>query len=471
MQLFEVFPPNFFSLFASPNREIYAEALLVLHRHYRQETRLKKAELVSRLVAGMETRMLALEAEEGDPYGLGEDFNLSGRAHFLLRKFLGTGWLEVEADMSSFEECYIVPGYASKVLNLFYDILQGKTVEYNGYVHSTYSSLKTADQERGEQLYYALRHAHQATRQLWDSLRELLDNIRQYHQRLQQQVEAKELLVEHFDKFRVLVADKVYHPLKTFDSVPRYKQRIVGILKKWLREGEVLLEIARTSVKRGEHAELGAARERAVSHIVEVLDIYDKLDELLAQIDRKNAGYTRASVERLQYYLHTGHDIRGKLVEVLKSLPSLRRGGTALTQALSEGLPLYETGYLDEYSMFTQPKKREHLPEEAVLPQFTPEEIAAEMTEFMERLGRIYSHKKIVEFIMSKLDGKSSLTTCEIEVDGTEDFVKLLMAVVKSGEKELPYRVEFKDGYLYVNGYRLPELVLARETGAGYVGK
>jgi len=121
--------------------------------------------------------------------------------------------------------------------------------------------------------------------------------------------------------------------------------------------------------------------------------------------------------------------------------------------------------------MFTQPKKREHLPEEAVLPQFTPEEIAAEMTEFMERLGRIYSHKKIVEFIMSKLDGKSSLTTCEIEVDGTEDFVKLLMAVVKSGEKELPYRVEFKDGYLYVNGYRLPELVLARETGAGYVGK
>ena len=395
MQFFEVFLQNFFSLFASPNREIYAEALLVLHRQYQQETKLKKAELVSRLVAGMEIRMLELEAEEGDPYGLGEEVNLSGRAHFLLRKFLETGWLELEPEVSSFEECYIVPGYASKVLNLFCDILEGKTVKYNGYVHSTYSSLKTADQERDEQLYYALQHAHQATRQLWDSLRELLDNIRQYHQRLQQQVGAKGLLVEHFDKFRVLVADRVYHPLKTFDSVPRFKQRILGILKKWLREGDVLLEIARTSVKRGECGELAAARERAVSHIVEILDIYDKLEGLVAQIDRKNAGYTRASVERLQYYLNTGRDTRGKLVEVLKSLPSMRKGGTALTRALSESLPLYETGYLDEYSTFTQPKKREHLPEEAMSPVFTAEEIEAEMAEFKERLGRIYSHQKI----------------------------------------------------------------------------
>jgi hypothetical protein len=470
VELFEVFPQNFFSLFASPNRTIYAEALLVLHRHYRQETRLKKAELVSRLVSGMETKMLELEAEEGDSYGFGEEVNLSGRAHFLLRKFLETGWLEVEPELSSFEECYIVPGYAGKVLNLFYDILEGEPAEYNGYVHSTYSSLKTADQERDEQLYYALRHAHQATRQLWDSLRELLDNIRQYHQRLQQQVEARGLLVEHFDKFRVLVADKVYHPLKTFDSVPRFKQRIVGILKKWLRDGDVLLEIARTSVKRGEYAELGAARERAVSHIVEVLDIYDKLDELLTQIDRKNTAYTRASVERLQYYLNTGRDTRGKLVEVLKSLPSLRRGGTALARALSEGLPLYETGYLDEYSVFTQPRKREHIPDEAVLPAFTPAEIEAEMKEFRERLGRIYSHQKIVEFIMSRLDGKNSLTTTEFEIAETEDFVRLLLAVVKSGEKELPYRFEFKDGYLYVNGYRLPELVLARETRFRHVG-
>lgn len=197
VKFFDIFPQNFFSLFASPNREIYVEALLVLHRQYRDETRLKKQDLVSRLVAGLETKMLELEEEEGDLYGPGEDVNLSGRSHFLLRKFVETGWLEPEPDLASFEECYVVPGYASKLLNLFYDILHGKPVEYNGFVYSTYSNLRTAEQDRDEHMYDALKQAHRATEALWISLRELLDNIRLYHQRLQEQEEVRELLAEH----------------------------------------------------------------------------------------------------------------------------------------------------------------------------------------------------------------------------------------------------------------------------------
>lgn len=270
----------------------------MLYRQYRQESRLKKAELVSRLVANMENRMLELEYEEGELYGLGEEINLSGRAHFLLRKFLETGWLEPEPDISSFEECYVIPGYASKLLNLIYDIMHGKTVEYNGYVYSTYSSLKTANQERDEHVYDALKFAHQATLQLWTNLRELLDNIRLYHQRLQDQVEVKEILVDHFDKFRLLISDRIYHPLKTFDSVPRFKQRILSILKEWLRDPSVLNEMAGTAVRRGEHTDAADARVQAIRMIGEILDIYEKLDDLLEQIDRKNAGYTRASVER-----------------------------------------------------------------------------------------------------------------------------------------------------------------------------
>ena len=85
LDFFQVFPVNLFSLFASPNREVYADALLLLYRQYKQETGLKKQDLVSRLVAGMETRMMELQAEEGDLYGPEEDVNLSGRAHFLIR--------------------------------------------------------------------------------------------------------------------------------------------------------------------------------------------------------------------------------------------------------------------------------------------------------------------------------------------------------------------------------------------------
>ncbi|MFZ5754654.1 MAG: Wadjet anti-phage system protein JetA family protein [Bacillota bacterium] len=465
MKFFEVFPHNFFSLFASPNREIYVEALLVLHRHYRQETRLKKQDLVSRLVANMENRMLELQEEEGDVYSLGEEVNLSGRAHFLLRKFLETGWLEAEPDASSFEELYVIPGYASKLLNLFYDILHGKTVEYNGFVYSTYSSLRTAQQERDEYMYDALKHACQATQLLWASLRELLDNIRLYHQRLQEQVEIKEILAEHFDKFRLLISDKIYHPLKTFDSVPRFKQRILGILREWLRDPQLLQELAKTAVRRGEYPEVAEARSQVIRMIGEVMDTYERLDGILAQIDKKNATYTRASVERMQYYLNTDQDVRGKLVEILRAVPALKKENVRFTAELTRGLPLFSRGFVDDVSLYTEPRRqREHQPlADPEVSEASPQEIEAEFREFRKRLQQVYSHHKVLEFIMAQLEDRLKITAGELELTGDEDFVKLLLAVIKHDEKGLPYRIEFKEGYLWVNGYRLPDLVIARE--------
>ena len=468
MRFFDVFPDNFFSLFASPNREVYVDALLVLHRQYRDETRLKKQELISRLVAGLETKMLELEAEEGEIYGPGEETNLSGRAHLLIRKFVDTGWLEQETDLSSFEECYVIPGYASKLLNLIYDILHGKSVEYNGFVYSTYSNLRTADQERDEHMYDALKQAYIATEQLWASLRELLDNIRLYHQRLQEQAEVRELLAEHFDRFRVLVSDRVYHPLKTFDSVPRFKQRIIGILRSWLRDGGVLGTIADSAIRRGEFTEKADARSQAIRMIGEIMDTYDRLDGIVSQIDKKNAGYTRASVERMQYFLNTDRDIKGKLVEVLKGL-SVAKDRTNIPAIMST-VPLYTAGFVDEQSLYNEPKKREHLPDAIFEAAATYEDMDAELVQFKQRLSQVYSHRKIVEFILEQLGDRRSLAVGELELETAEAFVKLLLAAVKSDDSGLPYRMEFREGYLYVNGYRLPEFVITKEGGSGNVG-
>lgn len=468
MRFFDVFPQNFFSLFASPNRDIYIEALLILHRQYRSETLLKKQDLVSRLVAGLESRMLDLKKEDDDQYGPEEDVNLSGRAHFLLRKFVDTGWLQLEPDMASFAESYVVPGYASKLLHLFYDILHGKPVEYNGFVYSTYSNLRTAEQDRDEHMYDALKQAHRATEELWKSLRELLDNIRLYHQRLQEQEEVKELLAEHFDRFRVLVSDRVYHPLKTFDSVPRFKQRITAILRSWLRDAETLNIIADAALRRGEFSDKAEARSQAIRMIGGIMDTYDRLGGILAQIDRKNAGYTRASVERMQYYLNTDRDIKGKLVEVLKAMPPLKNE-RALPPALA-GLPLYSAGYLDEQSLYNEPKRREHEPEAVLEAAATAEDVAEELAGFRERLAQVYSHRKIIDFVLAQLGDRRSLAAAELELASAEEFVKLLLAAVKSDEEGLPYRIEFREGYLYVNGFRLPELVISREGGNGRAG-
>ena len=106
-------------------------------------------------------------------------------------------------------------------------------------------------------MYDGLRQAYQLTENLENSLRELLANLRFYHQRLQDQFEVKEILEEHFDIFRAKISDKIYHPLKTFDSVPRFKARIIKIVKEWLLTPSIIEKMAETAHKKGSSGRYG----------------------------------------------------------------------------------------------------------------------------------------------------------------------------------------------------------------------
>jgi hypothetical protein len=462
MKFFDIYPENFFAVFTSPNRKIYVEALFVIRQAYQHSAIITKEDLVSSLIANLENQILALEEEEGV---LALEDNLSGRAHFLIRKFLETGWLEREQDAQSFAEHFVVPVYASKLLNLFHDLVSGKTTEYNGFVYSTYSILKTADLERDEYMYDGLRQAHQLTENLDHALRELLANLRFYHQRLQEQVEVKEILAEHFDVFRQKISDKIYHPLKTFDSVHRFKNRILRILKNWLTDPQLIEDMARTGHQRGYDLELDTCRQRVIVMMGEIIDTYEGIDQLLKSIDKKNTAYTRASVERMQYFINTERDIKGKLVEVIKKLPDLKnKEREAEIQLLNQDLPLFQQEYLDEEALYTEPQKRkEHSPRTTNLQSLiNEEELAAEMAELKKRLEKVYSHHKVLEYIMEQLAQQGVLRAMDLRLEADDDFIKLMLACIKNDEADIPFAIDFKDDYLVVNGYRIPDLLITK---------
>lgn len=464
MKFYDVFPENFFTVFTSPNKKIYAEALLVLWNVYRNSPIVTKEDLVAGLIANLENQILELEGEEG-PLSL--DDNLSSRAHFIIRKFLETGWLEREQDAKSFTEQFILPIYASKLLNLIYDLLHGKSIEYNGFVYSTYSILKTADEEKDEYMYDGLRQAYQLTENLENSLRELLANLRFYHQRLQDQFEVKEILEEHFDIFRAKISDKIYHPLKTFDSVPRFKARIIKIVKEWLLTPSIIEKMAETAHKRGVAADMETCRQEVILMLGSIQDTYQEIDKMLSTIDKKNSAYARASLERMQYFINTGQDSKGKLIEILKMLGKEKETDQEekILSLITENLPLFQQNYVDEYSLYVQPrKKREHQPVKRDLTsQITSKEMEQELADFKDRLKNVFSHRKVVDYIMDQLEKQGILRSRDLQLSNDEDFVKLILAVIKADE-DVPYRIEFIEDYLKVNGYRIPEMLIKRKV-------
>lgn len=455
---------------------------MVLREVYRRELQIRRSDLVVALVASMEREMMEWDVSqdgvpEGDVSGegAGEMATLSGRAHLLVRRLVETGWLQTATDHTTFEEVLEVPDYAAELLETFYRIVHPEEKPYHSFVYNTYAALKTADEERDDFMFQALRGAYDNTAALRDSLRSLLHNMRQFYQNLQHRQEVRELLAEHFDQYQVEVALKTYHPLKTVDSVHRFRPRILQFLRRWMQDPQVLEQLHRSMLLHRGGREDADGRMEILRMIDFVRDSYQSMDGLLREIDRRNSNYSRAAAERLQYLLNTDRDVKGKLIEVLKALPPLDKADeeTPVLEELREALPVYRVAVVDEGSLYREPKARRREPPRPlrVRPAEAEKEFEAELREMRRQFRRGFSRREVIAFLMAQLGERDRIASGELKIGGVEDFIRLILAVVRADEPDVPYRIEWKEGSVRVGAYRLPQFDVIRVVnGRGLVG-
>ena len=146
MNLFERIPTELFSVLASPNRALYADALDVLWEAYRDNLKIPEHVLYSMLRSKLE-QQLADATFEGEDIDEEELRDISGRARFLIRKLYSKGWFEKERS-EDFDEYITVPGYSSSLLKLFHQLRDDSPIR--GYSY--------ADDEEGHLLSPHCRH-------------------------------------------------------------------------------------------------------------------------------------------------------------------------------------------------------------------------------------------------------------------------------------------------------------------------
>ncbi|MCL6443563.1 MAG: DUF5716 family protein [Alicyclobacillus sp.] len=508
--LFDIVTPNLFSLLSSPNRVSYFRALMVLRECYQRELNFRRSDLATYLMSQMERDLYdwaeedllnvpadpavhptqsealadmdlrgttqtdapdklsaideALHGGEADAIDFG---SLSGRAHALIRRLIETGWLQALTDGSGLDETLIVPQYASILLDAFYSIVEPVQQRYNAFVYNVYSNLRTANDERDEFMFQGLQSAYENTVALRDNLRALLHNIHSYYQNLHQRQEIRELLADHFDSYQLSVAIAAYHPLKTFDSVYRFRPRILEILRTWLTMPSILTQMA-TSLRQ-QHSDLDevAARGDIVQRIAFITDTFESLDDLLKEIDRRHTNYNRASVERIQYLLNTDRDIKGKLVQLLRALPKVQDDSeTPLLEAM-RNLPIYQVRYLDPQALYTAPTRRKRGKPQPVLRHNTADDAAfrAEARELMERMNALYSQQRIAEFILKQMNRDGTVVSSDLTLQEFDDFLRVMVAVVRGDEPEMPYDIIWDEekASVVVHGYRIPLMTFVRK--------
>lgn len=457
--MFQVLPENFFVPLASPNKIIYWECLVKLF-----------SVMSNQLSFGVERDILVQELQfyfEQDQAAaiLDESFNGKNsrdKANWMLRRLEYYGWIEIETDKSyvqraSFQE------YAVKLMKTLLEIEEGKQIEYQGYIYTIYSLVRSSTDNPGIVLLSILEN----TDMLITGLKNLNSGIKRYIDELTKYRTPAEIMDVLFNDYIENIVDKAYHRLLTSDNVSKFRPEIVERLESKSRSRSYM---ARTSAELAEIREIPPeqAEELVYQYIHQIIDAFQNMDEILAEINQKNTQYQKAAINRAKFYLIGGEDVRGQLKEILSEVnekineENMDLGGIYRIAFLDELIRIYSSGVLDEKSLYVPIEGRK---------EFRPVELADDqpdavlrqekLKKMMEKMERVLNPQKINRYVLDCLQGRDSMRASELPLSDTEDFVRLIYVRLYGQRKNMKYRVEAA-GDIAVNGYRFRDFVIRK---------
>ncbi len=473
MNIFDIVPENYFSIFSGKNRNIYAESLLVLFSLVEDEdTLVRKADFIRSLKDKAQKELNAFEYEKEDLDDLEEDAllmnTIASKASFICSRLEETGWIDVAMDDDTFEEIIVVPTYSFALLRSMRNIISDEESPYVSLVHSTYSELKLEDEEQDELLYTTLNRCFDNTRKLKIELKTLNNSIRVFKNRLGGLFQTNAVLHQYFDEYKTKVSDRYYHPLKTFDSVAKYRRPIIKILDKWLRTSSIrekLIEQCMASSKVGMQKE--EAEALVIRKINYISDTYDTINKEIAVIDSEHNVYTKNSANKILYLNNTDKTIKGHLENILKCYAENVNNGRVLSKVLSkmqDACYFYEQGYIDSKSV-TLPILRKFRYDGEPIPIMDGLEASdMVMSNFLEETRNIYTDERIYQFMENAFGGANEVYMSEIPLIDYDAFVCIILATIKKDDEDCFYTVEDVDGTNIKNrDFSVPNLVFRKK--------
>jgi len=467
LAVFDIIPSNFFSVLVSGNREIYVEALLLLHQMFKFELNIRVDDYISSLISLQEDREFNPEEDDELPEG---GLTPSGKARLILNRFIKTGWVEKEFLDGSFIEIITPQPYAIPVMKLLYELGEGGVKEYNSLVFSTYSGLKQAKEEQKSQMYEAVLSAKSNTEQLEYQLRSLYHGIRGYLRNIEKENEVNQLLKDHFENYKQM-SDRIYHPIKTMDSIHRYMTPIQNILTDTLGNEELMQLICERAMTIKKYEDESLAEKEIISAINYVLDAYQSLGGIVNQIDRKHSTYTKSSIEKMRYIMTADQTIKGKLAQLLKAYSDAENEQKeSIGKLFESNICVNRQEFIDRKSLYHKSVRSRRINTEPLKIGKNDDFSEFAMNGMMEYLKNRYSVSKVKEYVNDLFkDNKNSVESGDISIESESDFIMLVLAVVRANERGMNYKIEMNTGQIECNGYRIPNMVFKKKEGKGHV--
>ncbi|MEW6242970.1 MAG: Wadjet anti-phage system protein JetA family protein [Bacillota bacterium] len=436
-RLFDYIPENLFSVLAGPLKELHAGLLFLVYDQYRRTIyTLPRETVIDLFCEYLESSELQEWPE--DEEGQIPVQSIRDRASVLLRKFLDAKWL-IQEQSYDYSFRISLPDYALSLLEVLDKIRTGYRMEFRGRILSIHQILTG---EEGMS-YVALQQAAEYTSELVDGLKRLSHSIKAYTEKLLEKSDPREIISHIFDEYHVQVLGEQYYRLKTSEHVSKYRSGILARVKEWQASRPEIVSQAARMVQERQAPDRLTGENTIYNWLEYIEESFTHMDELLEEIDRRNAQYARSAVEKLRFQLQQGRGVEQQIVAILRYLAAKARATGERDECPPEVdrmVRLFTLRTVDEFSIKSPSRaKREHLPRPIEPVEIDQSIRSGKLERFRRRVGEEITVEEINRYVAELLPENGTLPLSELPLGTREEWVRLIYIILYSRSRRARY--------------------------------
>lgn len=351
--------------------------------------------------------------------------------------------------------------YAVKIVKTLLEIAEGKQIEYQGYIYTIYSLVRSNTDHPGVVLMQILEN----TDLLITGLKNLNSSIKHYIDDLTRHKTVAEIMDALFNDYITNIVDKAYHRLLTSDNVSKFRPEIIERLENKSRS-KAYVEKAAAEIAGIKEVSREEAEELVYHYLHGIVSAFQNMDDILKEINQKNTQYQRSAVNRARFMLTGSEDVRGQIKELLIGIneeitrEQMNLGGIYRINFLEELIRIYSVSCIDEKSFYSPVEGRK---------EFKPEEISEaepdlelrqeKLRRMAQKMQKVLSPAKINDYVRAQLGEKKELLATQFPLESTEDFIKIIYIRLYGQRKNMDYMVELREEK-ETNGYRFKDFLV-----------
>ncbi len=467
LNLFSIVPDGFFKPLTSKYKTVYVDCIRIIFNAYKTELSfgVDKDVILNELEMYFENQFSEEMIFDEDEEEIARDAKT--KANAILRRLKANGWLEEEID-TDYRVKVNLFDYSVTMIESFNKIVENDEVEYQSLVSQIHATLLN-EESYTNPYAYIIKRVVENTEELKVGLKKLNTNIKKYIEAITSEKTAEEI-VQDFVSYHKNIGSKAYHRIKTSDNISYFRTSIIENLMNILSDKDIFERAVVGYMEIEQVENIIEAEDLLRGKIISVVNTFRNYDDIISEIDNKNAKYITSAVRRAQFLLNSSNNTEGKISQVLSYLADEFNKEDTLnlydevSDDLFEVFNIFPQRFVNSDSLYVVPINKEtELPEELDSTLvISEEERALRKLQLFEKNKNRFSRKNINDYVGELLKDNEVVLASSLPLETKRDLIKTIFISLYGKDKKSKFKTRKNNEVINVNGFEFTDFVIER---------